>query len=89
MKEYEINEWKDYGTIFEELIDLLNTNNQSNIALRFQDCQKYLNGLTDGWFDFLSTFRNVVEIYEKDLAKEQILITKFLITTLDNILKNR
>jgi hypothetical protein len=89
MKEYKINGWNDFWNIFGELIDLLNTNNQSNVALEFQESKKYVNGLTDGWFDFLMAFKNIVKLNLDNLTEEQMYIANLLITTLNKILTNR
>jgi hypothetical protein len=89
MKEYKIEKWEDYWDIFDELINLLKFSNKEEIILDFKDSKKYLNGMTDGWYEFLNAFNTSVKNHYNNLTKEQIIIAEFLISTLRNSLKNR
>lgn len=89
MKNYNIREWKDYWDIFNELIKSLENSNKENIVLEFKSSQRFLNGLTDGWYEFLNAFSMSVENNSNNLTKEQKDMSEFLISTLKNSLKNR
>lgn len=89
MKSYKINEWKDYWEIFNELINSLENSNKEDVVIEFKDSQKYLNGLTDGWFDFLNAFSASVKNNINNLTQEQKDIAEFLISTLNNLLMRR
>jgi uncharacterized damage-inducible protein DinB len=89
MKNYNIKEWKDYWDIFNELIKSLENSNKENIVLEFKSSQRFLNGLTDGWYEFLNAFSTSVENNSNNLTKEQKYMSEFLISTLKNLLKNR
>ena len=54
MKEenYQITSWLEYWEIFA----LLNSDNKTDIAVKFKDAQKYANGLTDGRYEFKLAF---------------------------------
>ena len=89
MKSYKINEWKDYWEIFNELINSLENSNKEDVVIEFKDSQKYLNGLTDGWFDFLNALSASVKNNINNLTQEQKDIAEFLISTLNNLLMRR
>ena len=89
MKEYSLNGWQDYWKIFDDLIDLLKTDNQDQIILEFKDAQKYVNGLTDGWFEFKFAFEKSLKSNRTEMTVEQKEIADFLISTLNKSLKNR
>ena len=86
MKNYNIKEWKDYWDIFNELIKSLENSNKENIVLEFKSSQRFLNGLTDGWYEFLNAFSTSVENNSNNLTKEQKYMSEFLISTLKNLL---
>lgn len=62
MKEYSVNNWQDYWKIFDKLIELLKADNQEQIILDFKEAQKYVNGLTDGWFEFKIAFEKSLQL---------------------------
>lgn len=87
---FECNSWDDYWSIFNNLIESLKSdNNKDNIVLELKDAQKYVNGLTDGWFDFKSAFEKVLKNNNTNMTENQIQIFKFLIYELKKVLKNR
>lgn len=89
MKEYSLSNWQDYWEIFDELIELLKHDKQDDIILELKDVQKYVNGLTDGWYEFKFAFEKCLQENRAILTKEQIDIADFLIKTLKKYLINR
>lgn len=89
MKDYKFNGWQDFWKIFDELIDLLRSDNKTIIIDEFKDAQKYVNGMTDGWYEFKFAFEKSLKSNRKHLTSEQIEIAEFLITTLNKSLTNR
>ncbi len=89
LKNYTLTGWQDYWKIFDELIDLLYLDNKTMIIDEFKDAQKYVNGLTDGWYEFKFAFEKSLKTNRQDLTKEQNEIADFLLTTLNNSLTNR
>lgn len=85
MKEFK-NGWRDYWNIFDELIELLKKDEKFFIANDFLETQKYVNGLSDGWYDFKDAFQKTYELYKENMTKEQIEISRFLMRTLNNVL---
>jgi len=89
MKGYKVEKWKDFWNIFDVLIELLNSNNQTDIVSDLKNAQKCVNGLTDGWYDFLTAFEKIIIIYKLKLTAEQMNISNFLIETLNKVLTRR
>lgn len=87
MKEenYQITSWLEYWKIF----DLLNSDNKTDIAVKFNDAQKYANGLTDGWYEFKLAFEKSLNANRQNVTEEQNHIANFLLTTLNKSLTNR
>ena len=50
------NAWQDYWKTFDNLIEQLSADNKTEIIADFKDAQKYVNGLTDGWYEFKYSF---------------------------------
>lgn len=89
MKNDASNAWQDYWKIFDNLIQLLSSDNKTEIIADFKEAQKYVNGLTDGWYEFKFSFEKALQIHRQEMSKEQNQIADFLLTTLNSILKNR
>ena len=87
MKEenYQITSWLEYWEIFA----LLNSDNKTDIAVKFKDAQKYANGLTDGWYEFKLVFEKSLNANRQNVTEEQNHIANFLLTTLNKSLTNR
>ena len=89
MKDYKLNDWQDFWKIFDELIDLLHSDKKTIIIDEFKYAQKYVNGLTDGWYEFKFEFEKSLKSNRQHLTAEQNEIADFLITTLNKSLTNR
>lgn len=64
------------------------------LSLNLKKCsnskaQKYVNGLTDGWYEFKFSFEKVLKSNRQNMTKEQNEIAEFLFTTLNRTLTNR
>jgi hypothetical protein len=84
MEGYNVMSWQDYWNLFDKLIELLKMDNQADIVMEFKDAQKYVNGLTDGWYEFMTAFEKSATTHKKSLTDEQISISHFLIEILRN-----
>ncbi len=89
MEKFKINGWSDYWLIFDKLIDLLNAENKDRIVLDFMDAKKFINGLTDGWYEFKFAMEKAINSNRQLMSVEQIQIAEFLSTTLEKSLSNR
>lgn len=89
MKDYRLTAWQDYWNIFDDLIKQLATENKTEIIAEFKDAQKYVNGLTDGWYEFKFSFEKAFQSNRQSMTEEQNRIAEFLLTTLNDVLKNR
>lgn len=88
MKEYSLTGWKDYWEIFDELTDLLTAKNKTEVVIELTDAKKYVNGLTDGWYEFKFAFEKAIDSNNHIMTKEQTQIGEFLITFLNKSLRN-
>ena len=77
--------WKDYWKIFDEFIELLKIDNQSQIVIDLKDAQLYVNGMTDGWYEFKFAFEKVLSSNKSRMTSKQLDIADILISTLDKI----
>ena len=89
MRDYKLAGWQDYWEIFDELIEQLLSENKSEIIAEFKDAQKYVNGLTDGWYEFKFAFEKALNSNRQNITEEQNKIADFLLTTLNKSLTNR
>jgi hypothetical protein len=83
------NNWQDYWTNFDKLIESLRTNNLTSCISELKSAQLHVNGLTDGWFEFLLAFEESINKFRDQLSKEQIDYADFLITSLRKVLTKR
>jgi len=79
MEKFKINSWSDYWSIFDKLIDLLKAENKDSIVLDFKDAQKYVNGLTDGFYEFKFAFEKSYQSNKIRMTDNQKEIADFLI----------
>ena len=89
MEKFKIDSWSDYWLIFDKLIDLLKAENKDIIVLDFMDAKKFINGLTDGWYEFKFAMEKTINSNRQRMSAEQIKIAEFLLTTLNKSLSNR
>jgi len=89
MKEYTLTGWQDYWKIFDELIEQLTSDNKAEIIVEFKEAQKYVNGLTDGWYEFKFALEKTINSNKQKMTEEQNQIADFLLTTLNKSLTNR
>jgi hypothetical protein len=62
-----MDSWKEYWAIFDVLCSSLEQRGETDTVQSLRKCQRYVNGLTDGWWDFLDHFRATVRVAEKFL----------------------
>jgi hypothetical protein len=89
MKEYTLTGWQDYWKIFDELIEQLTSDNKAEIIVEFKEAQKYVNGLTDGWYEFKFALEKTINSNTQNMTEEENKIADFLLKTLTKSLTNR
>lgn len=89
MKNFAVSSWQDYWKLFDTLLVMVNAEGKQEIAAEFKAAQLYVNGLTDGWYDFLNAFESAVKSRKMEMTAEQFEIAEFLITSLNKSLLNR
>jgi len=85
----EINTWDDYWKIFDELCNSLKKQNKTKIIEELFFARLHVNGLTDGWYDFLNQLKKVYEKYASNLSSEDVKRCQILIDNLTLSLKRR
>lgn len=89
MRNFSLSGWQDYWKLFDELISRLNNDNKGEVAAELRDTQKYVNGLTDGWYEFKLAFEKALQSNRVNMTSEQTEIANFLIMALNKSLKSR
>lgn len=89
MRDFSLTGWQDYWKLFDELIILLNSDNKEEVSAELKDAQKYVNGLTDGLYEFKFAFEKVLQSYRVKMTSEQTDLADFLIMMLNKSLNNR
>ena len=79
------NFWQDYDRLCNSLVEL----DKKVIAEDLKKVKLYVNGLTDGWFDFMLEFENVIKENYEDLSVEKKNIADNLLLELKKSLDNR
>ena len=79
MRDFSLSGWQDYWKLFDGLISLLNSDNKEEVSAELKDAQKYVNGLTDGWYEFKFAFEKVLRSNRVKMTSEQTEIADFLI----------
>jgi hypothetical protein len=85
---FNLSSSQDYWDLFNELIELLEADNKTSIVSDFKNAQKYLNGLTDGWYEFKYALEKSLKSNRQLMTEKQINITEFLISSLNQSLSN-
>lgn len=81
--------WNQYWDMFDKLCLSLEQRGESDLAQNLRDSQRYVNGLTDGWWDFLERFRALVVLEDKRLLPDEQKLVSTLDSTLHRALTNR
>ena len=79
---YKITSWQDYWLQFDELIRLLLAGDKEEVVARLRHAQLYVNGMTDGWHEFMREFGETIADHRDDLSAQQFAIADHLLTSL-------
>lgn len=75
--------WEKYDLLCSELED----EGKQNVVRELRKAQSYVNGLTDGWYDFLNTFEKTMR--NEKLEGQTQKLAETLVETLKFRLENR
>lgn len=84
-----MDSWKEYWAMFDVLCASLEQRGQTDTVQSLRECQRYVTGLTDGWWDFLDRFRATASVAEKLLLPTERDLIATLDSTLHRALTNR
>jgi len=80
-----IEGWSEYWNYYDTLCKSINDEELIN---ELNEAKKYVNGMTDGWYDFLNAFESAIS-NSSGLNSKQQTLSEQLITELKGTLKNR
>lgn len=78
-----------YWDTFDKYCASLTKKNQLEVVAKLKDAKKYVNGLTDGWYEYLIRVKQLRSDYENQLEKEENKELDYLIKSIDKMLRNR
>ncbi|MCK0136178.1 hypothetical protein [Arenibacter sp. S6351L] len=76
---------QDYWKKFDILCSDLKADGKQTLIDELRKAQSYVNGLTDGWYDFLNAFEKALKTHKLEGKTQQLAIE--LIETLKNRLE--
>ena len=82
MDEKKIESWTDYWKFFDKLCLTLEQNKKHEIVGELKETQKYVNGMTEGWYELLKGCEADINENRQALTKEEGEASTFLIKTL-------
>lgn len=63
---------EEYWNKFDQLIQSLQKDKNFDVVLELKEAQRYVNGMTDGWFEFLNEFNRIMATNRDRLSRQQI-----------------
>ena len=78
-----------YWNTFDKYCASLTKEYQLAMVEKLKDAQNYLNGLTEGWHEYLIRIKKVQSDFKNLLDKEENKGLDYLIKSIDKMLKNR
>lgn len=80
---------KGYWYDFDHFCTTLTKSKKVDIAKKLINAKKYVNGLTDGWYDFKNELDLIYNSHRNDLIEKELADFEYLRTEINKILKNR
>ncbi|HMT34393.1 MAG TPA: hypothetical protein PKC41_00965 [Chitinophagaceae bacterium] len=75
----DIQDWSDYWNRFEMLCDIFTRSNRHQIKDDFMEAQSNVNGMTDGWFEFVIRLEKYINKHKFNLNKDELETANFLL----------
>lgn len=76
----------DYWITYCEFCKDLESNGKIEIVEKLKDAQGFVNGMTDGWFQFLSELMVIRKDYSRIFSKPEIKMVDYLICRVSDLL---
>jgi hypothetical protein len=75
----DIKDWKDYWNRFDNLCEIFDQSNRQQIKEEFIEARQYVNGMTDGWFEFVIRLEKALKKHKSSLDSNELEISNFLL----------
>jgi len=85
----DIKNWDDYWNIFRDLCAAFQKNNRSHIEQELIEARLHVNGMTDGWYEFLELFEKSMINNKDALTKNELEVSGLLIKYVKDPLTKR
>ncbi|MBN9337204.1 MAG: hypothetical protein J0I88_05060 [Chryseobacterium sp.] len=79
-----ITNWEEYWKNYDLLISKIEKGNLYKIAIDLRTAKSYVNGLTDGWYDFSEAFESIINNNKNSFSNEEIEVITLLLKHLKN-----
>ena len=89
MENWKLESWTDYWKLFDRLCLALAENKNEEIVSELKNAQKHVNGLSDGWHEFLEHFQTTIDNNMKMLDHEEKRLADLLLKSLKQSLDKR
>lgn len=86
-EKYTIRDWDDFWRIYEEMLSILKEERHSDTVTDFKDAKYYVNGMTDGWYDFKGAFEDALNKHIGKMGEKEQGIAIFIRDTLREAFK--
>lgn len=84
----EITNWSEYWSEFNDFCSDLNNSDKTKTASELREAKRFVNGLTDGWYEFQDNFKKTID-NSKELEVNEIKRANQLIKILKITLEKR
>jgi hypothetical protein len=88
-QEVKFETWESYWNAFDNFSLTMNNSNREEISELLEEAKLHVNGMTDGWFEFVDIFENAIGSNKDKLDKREIDIAIELIDFIKKPLKRR
>lgn len=82
-----ITNWQDYWKQFDEMVHSLEDKGHLLLVVDLKEAQSYVNGMTDGWFEFVVRFQQALDRAVTGLPVDDLVVAKDLLDYVKTILK--
>ncbi|HAF29513.1 MAG TPA: hypothetical protein DCG75_10740 [Bacteroidales bacterium] len=80
---------ENYWNVFEDYCEKLDKAEQFELSNNLKEAKKYINGLTDGWHDYLEKIKQIKIDHESSLKPDDLITLNYLIKEVEKKINAR